>query len=63
VVSPWQWCSADGETIALDRWWGRGAQGTGRRVTGCSGEPVAGVGRARGWLVMAIDGRCSVAGE
>jgi hypothetical protein len=52
-----------GGATVLDRWQGRGARGTGRRVVGCSGEPIAGVGRARGRLVRAVDGRCSVAGE
>jgi hypothetical protein len=54
---------AGGGATVLDRWQGRGARGTGRRVVGCSGEPIAGVGRARGRLVRAVDGRCSVAGE
>jgi hypothetical protein len=42
---------------------GRGAQRTGRRVVECWGEAVGEVGGARGWLVRAIDGRRSVAGE
>jgi hypothetical protein len=49
--------------MALDWWQGRGARGTNRRVAGCSGEAVAGVGGAGGWLVRAIDGRRSAAGE
>jgi hypothetical protein len=62
-VSPWRWCSTGGETTALDWWQGRGARGTNRRVAGCSGEAIAGVGGAGGWLVRAIDGRRSAAGE
>jgi hypothetical protein len=60
-MSPQWWCSADGETTALDRWCGRGARGTGRRVAGCSGEAIAGVDGAGGRLVRAVNGRCSAA--
>jgi hypothetical protein len=63
MASPQWWCSAGGETTTLDRWRGRGAQGTGRRVAGCSGEAIVGVGGARGQLVQAIDRRRSTAGE
>jgi hypothetical protein len=63
VVSPRWWCSASEETTALDRLQGCGAHGTGRRVARCSGEDVAGVGGAGGWLVRVVDGRHSAAEE
>jgi hypothetical protein len=42
---------------------GSRCSGTGRRVAGCSGEAIAGIGRAGGQLVRAVERRCSAAGE
>jgi hypothetical protein len=49
--------------VALDRWRGQGRQRTSRRVAGCSSEAVAGVGRARGRSVRAVDGKCLTSEE
>jgi hypothetical protein len=63
VESPQRWCSICRETTALDRWRGRGAWGTGRRVAGCSDEAVAGVSGVRGRSVRVVDRRRLVARE
>jgi hypothetical protein len=39
------------------------ARGTGRRVVGCSGKAISGVGGAGGRFVRAVDGRRSAAEE
>jgi hypothetical protein len=49
--------------VALDLWRGQGGRRTSRRVARCSSEAVAGVGRARGQSVRAVDGRCLTSEE